>query len=276
MPSSTPRRSARIAAKEKEAVPTAGKCHPVNRRHEDCADSASETIEPVVSGRSSSSKIEVIVIEDDEDDTQQFISPLQTVSKDRVTIDLENIPGQDPSQATLSKTCRFLALPTELRNRIYTFTLGQNQYFWITNTTWPTHQPALLKTSRQIRDEALGLFYHQNTFSAQVHDWQDTVVERFRALRKQYQIASHWHHHFTGEPHWKNLLEWLGGVHDGSKRALQTPGLDKARTAERWVLAGCFETALHGRGMPWFALEKILLVQRKALVALDPRWGIDR
>lgn len=111
---------------------------------------------------------------------------------------------------------------------------------------------------------------------AGVHDWGDTVQERFLELRQQYQIHTHWHHHFTGEPHWKNLLEWLKGVHTGAKRPLPSPQLDKKRSPTRWALAACFETALYGRGMPWFALERILQVQRKVLTGLDSRWGIER
>ena len=245
------------------AVPTTVMSEAAGDHTKQSATIENETTQPVISSAVPATETEAVLIEDDADDTLQAIS----------------IPGTPTTAITTaptsSQTCHLLALPAELRNRIYRFALGQGSHIWLSALTWSTHQPLLLKTNRQIRTEALGLFYHENVFSAGVHDWDDGVQERFLALRKQYQISTHWHHHFTGGPHWGNLMGWLRGVHEGRKRALPTPGMEKMRSPVRWVLAGCFEMALYGRGMPWFAVERVLGVQRKALVEMDPRWGVD-
>lgn len=214
----------------------------------------------------------------------EFLSKLRALlAVHRVDSPGYGVPDQAANTASVTtlkaandNDSALLQLPGELRNRIYRLVLCQEKQIIVTRLNWSSHQPALLQTNRQIRNEAIGVFYHGNAFCVAVHDWNGSLLERFRDLRSVYKSNAHWRHYFTGGPHWANLLEWLKGVHGRTRRSLRTPGLNQVRPALRWVLAACFETAQNGRAMPWSTVERILGVQRKALIALDSRWGLDR
>ena len=67
--------------------------------------------------------------------------------------------------------CMLLAIPPELRNRIYDEVLISSYKIGLTNTeeerTWRC--PALLQTCTQIRREAAGIYYSRNTFVISHH-----------------------------------------------------------------------------------------------------------
>ena len=74
------------------------------------------------------------------------------------------------------KPCGFLKIPPELRNTIYTLTLVFDEPIEIkthTNERSPGDmEPALLAINRQIRAEALPVFYGMNTFTTvEQVDW---------------------------------------------------------------------------------------------------------
>lgn len=74
--------------------------------------------------------------------------------------------------ASKNKHFRFLDLPPELRNRIYSFATVREGPFYIGEVAdgycsdrWESpKQPALLMVSKQIREESLPIFYGENTF----------------------------------------------------------------------------------------------------------------
>ena len=77
------------------------------------------------------------------------------------------IPEKRPISAT-DPECKLLGLPAELRNRIYTLALVNDETFDITErhrTNVDRVEPGLLATCRQVRDEALSIFYGGNTFA---------------------------------------------------------------------------------------------------------------
>jgi hypothetical protein len=65
---------------------------------------------------------------------------------------------------TISTSFRFLDLPPELRNQIYSFVLRDSQVILSPGTKKTTGYPVITKVSRQIRNEALELFYAKTTF----------------------------------------------------------------------------------------------------------------
>ncbi|KAK3626699.1 hypothetical protein LTR56_019631 [Elasticomyces elasticus] len=96
-------------------------------------------------------------------------------------------------------TCHFLALPWELRHHIYKFALTDPEAILIQypredanalrtpRSPW-IHQPALCAVNRQIRHEALLIFYGQNAFHSWTVDmvaaWlRDLDVDHLRVLR---------------------------------------------------------------------------------------------
>ncbi|EMC97492.1 hypothetical protein BAUCODRAFT_40938, partial [Baudoinia panamericana UAMH 10762] len=58
--------------------------------------------------------------------------------------------------------CRLLDIPPELRNRIYCHLLPFKQEIILTVNGYA--RPALLATCKQVRNEALKMFYANNTF----------------------------------------------------------------------------------------------------------------
>lgn len=65
----------------------------------------------------------------------------------------------------------FERLPAELRNRIYHLALVEDEPIEVTDNFGlilkpyaPSHQPALTRTSRQIRSETLPIYYGENAF----------------------------------------------------------------------------------------------------------------
>lgn len=159
VPESMLRRSARIAARANAATRGTGRSVAGDDHTQQCAAvTKKHKMDTGVSSAVPDTETEVILIEDDEDgdDTLHEVSALDELHD-----------TQEPSSTAQAEgsTSLLLTLPGELRNRIYRFVLCQNHSIWITRLTWPTHQPALLKTNRQIRTEATRLFYHGNVFS---------------------------------------------------------------------------------------------------------------
>ncbi len=64
----------------------------------------------------------------------------------------------------LQPNCRFLALPGEIRNRIYRFALVTVKPFAIQLQWNRPLDTALLRVNKQVFDEASGIFYTENTF----------------------------------------------------------------------------------------------------------------
>ncbi|CAD6583317.1 MAG: hypothetical protein ASARMPREDX12_001231 [Alectoria sarmentosa] len=60
--------------------------------------------------------------------------------------------------------CQFLALPGEIRNRIYWYTLVTARPFTVQLQWNRPLDAALLRVNKQIFDEASSIFYHENTF----------------------------------------------------------------------------------------------------------------
>lgn len=162
VPESTLRRSSRIATRAEAAARGTGKSDARDGRAQQCAAVTNRLkkhkMDSGVSSAAPATETEVILIEDDEDED----NTLHEVSAPE---ELPNSQEPSPTASVEGNTSLLLTLPGELRNRIYRFALCQNHSIWITRLTWPTHQPALLKTNRQIRTEATRLFYHENVFS---------------------------------------------------------------------------------------------------------------
>ncbi|KAK4546753.1 hypothetical protein LTR36_001485 [Oleoguttula mirabilis] len=111
--------------------------------------------------------------------------------------------ASEPSTAW-NGNCRLLELPPELRNHIYELALPTvarwSAIEKYTESDLPNHQPALTRVSRQIRAEALPLYYHNLTVELLVSSDYDalddceawleatgdkyTLLKRFEAKRK--------------------------------------------------------------------------------------------
>ena len=68
---------------------------------------------------------------------------------------------------------RFLDLPPELRNRIYSMSMATDDTIWIPCSNSQDMQPDITRVNSQIRREALPVFYAENTFQMDISrcDW---------------------------------------------------------------------------------------------------------
>ncbi|KAK5111956.1 hypothetical protein LTR85_011703 [Meristemomyces frigidus] len=101
-----------------------------------------------------------------------------------------------------------LALPAELRNRIYEFALLEQETVHVDDNL---RRPALLDTCRQIRSEALRLWYTENAFLFTIHDCDGTVADKFLCSLRMLPINDsklHARYVYTGVANWKNLKAW--------------------------------------------------------------------
>lgn len=89
-------------------------------------------------------------------------------------------PSSATKAAAKKSECAFLALPAELRNRIYEFALIKDDPIEV--VLWrPCSNgapPALTQTSRQIRSESLPIFYGLNTFRLDAEDWFNRAIAK--------------------------------------------------------------------------------------------------
>ncbi|KAK0964839.1 hypothetical protein LTS01_018628 [Friedmanniomyces endolithicus] len=87
----------------------------------------------------------------------------------------QNTTDSAPSPATaILQTSRLLTLPPEVRNTIYHLVLVREGRKRVLAPALP-YDPALLRTCRQIRQEAQGIFLHQNTFYITVYNLHYTI-----------------------------------------------------------------------------------------------------
>ena len=104
-----------------------------------------------------------------------------------------------------------LTLPPEIRNAIYAYALNRILDIEIKPTL---RGPALPKVCRQLRAEALEMWYSLNEFETIVKDYDATLVLNWHAhCRKLLQSASSVSTYYilSGVSDWNNLKAWLYG-----------------------------------------------------------------
>jgi hypothetical protein len=182
-----------------------------------------------------------------------------------------------PSTPATTTSSPFMDLPGELKNRIYFYSLVKPDNMEITALNWPTHQPALLKTCKQIRHEALSIFYNENHICANIEDWSPVVKNTCHDLWTRHELdPTLFSHYFTGGPHWGNLLAWLKAFFLGTMRGISDV-VHKTRSLERKTVGVTFMMAQMARinNLPWDDLKQMLEAQRGLLKKGDGRWAID-
>ena len=84
--------------------------------------------------------------------------------------------------------CTFLALPGEIRNRIYRFALVTARPFAVQLQWNRPLDTALLRVNKQIFDEASGIFYAENTFRFPEALFVEAPI--LQQLRTLYRVSS--------------------------------------------------------------------------------------
>ncbi|KAK3722639.1 hypothetical protein LTR37_002209 [Vermiconidia calcicola] len=134
-----------------------------------------------------------------------------------------------------------LELPGELRNRFYGYVLVDD----IIKLDSTRHtEPELLHTCKQVRKEAIRIYYAENRFEILVPDYDSSL-----------------------------LLQW-------SQKAVQLPWITthppsqapSGTSVEGLVVGGMFHLVRTSQNQPWDYVKKLLEEQRLILIALDGRW----
>ena len=112
-----------------------------------------------------------------------------------------------------SRDSRLLSLPAEIRVMIYNYVLISNGDIQRLGHAPYPEQPGLLQVNKQVRSEALDIYYKKNTFRWCVHDYDASMYIKwchsFRHRRYGHNV---WHNH--GKRQWSNLLRWLQAVYE--------------------------------------------------------------
>lgn len=129
-------------------------------------------------------------------------------------------PGPQPCLAETEPfqqqpTSKVLSLPPELRNEIYRYVLVKEPGRRIILTPGRPSQPALLCTSRQLRKEAIGIFFSENHFTIPVIDYDLRPCIFIRTLNDKYRAEGirNCRYPSHGYTNWDNLLASLEVLH---------------------------------------------------------------
>ncbi|KAK5715345.1 hypothetical protein LTR17_016779 [Elasticomyces elasticus] len=179
------------------------------------------------------------------------------------------------------KSPRIFTLPPELRNRIWelavtvTATYSEQQPY--------PRTPGLVRTCRQARREALGIWIIESTFQTVIQDfdlaWMHETYypSTFEVGRSAWELGvlpnkvverqtiSHF-----GAPNWKNLVKSLKAYHE-SLRAL-IPFDEGGSTAESKVVVAAYGMVESMRAKEWNEVERRLEQWHGALAAMDASW----
>lgn len=177
---------------------------------------------------------------------------------------------------------RFSDLPPELRNRIYKHALVDEEPVCITTSGYD--RPPLVSTCRQIRKEAIEIYYAGNVFVLVMPSYDSTPVALFDAtlpaLSCYVDVVKDWRYYQV--PNWPNLLRWLQLNHKQddnwpllSKYPVKLVSRDRYAKRDYLVVSGMFAMVRELSCVPWERLQAVLEAQRPILVRIDRRWGLD-
>lgn len=174
----------------------------------------------------------------------------------------------DPTKRSL------LTLPAEMRNNIYRFALVEDaQPIPIPIGTHPPNQPSLLNTCRQIRHEAAGIYFEENSFDFEINDNNAHVYIDWCSKSPRHLDAPNTNFSLEKSRNWCNTLAWLKAHWEGCCQGV-LPINDGSLFD---VLAYLFEVVdeLEERELDWPQIESVLGLVRKALGVLDKGWLVD-
>lgn len=169
--------------------------------------------------------------------------------------------SQVSSTSTSYPKASLLGIPGELRNQIYRYALLEDQLIKLNPQD---HQlPGLLRTCRQIADEATDIYQTENNFQVDAWNMKLSIPENY---------AEHWmssleHCHFwitmRGAPDWENFWGWLRRYSTG-----EVPGLASGQPSnEAEILAQAFEI-VHGlkKNLQFNQILPVLEAWKKSVV----------
>jgi hypothetical protein len=211
------------------------------------------------------------------------------VKKDHNKPDTKELVSETTSTQPESHS-RLLELPPELRNRIYHYALGLDDGVFKITEGDSIPEPALLLTSRHIRQEAIGIFYKLDAVSMEFNSFSPSVAifvqKKMVALYRQYQFKVGTKDIvMSGSRNWRNWMLWLQHIHRDRDNDIVHVNFESALTSEPFsqdadrgaremaVLAGMCLVASGMKGTQWSLADQALNLLRYGLVRCDREWG---
>ncbi|KAF2161601.1 hypothetical protein M409DRAFT_27996 [Zasmidium cellare ATCC 36951] len=109
----------------------------------------------------------------------------------------------DDTDAEADAPCRLWKLPGELRNRIYRYVLIQQEDAtgdsMVNVEANGYDRPGLLSTCKEIRREALKIYYYENTFHVQIKNFNSAPLVE-------------WKNHYMAKPGGRTCYCGFGGT----------------------------------------------------------------
>jgi hypothetical protein len=172
-----------------------------------------------------------------------------------------------------------MALPPEMRNRIYHFALLEPDGVAVCNICAGVAAPDPLALL-QIRKEASAIYYQENFFTFHIHDWGATCIIRWQRSFLNDRMLTNW----ILDPSyndWPRLCAWLEEVFHDKEDLLDTP-LPKPDEAE-WELEAVAVHLLFMVGwmrrktdVSWDNVYITIEMTRRALAFIDPAWRAEK
>lgn len=178
--------------------------------------------------------------------------------------------------------CMLLSLPGELRNRFYRYAMLDQSPIRVTATGHARSN--LLRTCKQIHNEANAIFYYENKFTIDIPDHNSDAVLTWGQKRQSMGLkgripatpfAS------SAGPNWGNFMVCMRRLHAKAFLCFDMAGpetvIERYKAPKLWTLiaAGIVATVKRLRHLPWMEVEAIVKAQRPVLAAADARWEQD-
>jgi hypothetical protein len=178
---------------------------------------------------------------------------------------------------TTSQTSPLLKLPAELRNEIYQLVLVEPYPHVVTITATGIEEPSILHTCKEVRGEAIQVYYGQNQFEHTVLNQDSDPVAKWdnkvTSLKAAYGIRPKLSCQVADHANRPNLVKWLRRYHQGPflRRSRPSQTLVGLLT-EKAIIGTMFHLVRGLRILPWEQVEALLEEHCVLLESMNAGW----
>ena len=177
------------------------------------------------------------------------------------------------AEAVDDSSVHFLSLSPEVRNIIYRFAIVEDGLIVIHQQSPPPQQPGLLQVSRQIRQEAIDIYYQENLFRWRLRNYNaDRYIRWCQSSLSRYLANDELCFKIVEGSKWENILQWLEADYLDIAPSLAID--ENEPYGHITAVSRLFEMAHNLRmlGLSWEQVKQQLETVRLALAAVDPMW----